>query len=113
MSHHNLMRGFLSGVVVMGFMVALIALFRHSIPASNEQLLSYMLGQLSGYVGAIMLFEFGSSRGSEAKTELLNGPPPPANAGEAARQTANAADDRAGQIEDLAKPEFGPRPGME
>lgn len=68
-------RAFLAFVLVSGFMAAIIALFINSIPTSNEQLLSYMLGQLSGFVAAIVAFDFGSSRASEHKTELLNAAP--------------------------------------
>ena len=69
------MRAFLAVLLVAGFMAALVALFRQAIPQSNEQLLSYMLGQLSGFVAAIVSFDFGSSRGSEQKTELLSQSP--------------------------------------
>lgn len=65
----------LAAVVVAGFMAALIALFFRAIPAANEQLLSYMLGQLSGFVAAIMAFNFGSSQGSEDKTAILSNRP--------------------------------------
>jgi hypothetical protein len=30
-----------------------------------------MLGQLSGFVAAIVAFDYGTSRGSEAKTDIL------------------------------------------
>ena len=71
MNTTNIMRAFLSAAIVSGFLIALVALFRQEIPTANEQLLSYMLGQLSGFVAAIVAFDYGTSRGSEAKTDIL------------------------------------------
>lgn len=66
-----LIRAILSFAVVSGFLLAVAVLFYRGIPTENEQLLSYMLGQLSGFVGALVAFYFGSSHGSEAKTALM------------------------------------------
>ena len=71
MTATTIMRGFLTTSIVSGFLFAVFALFRQEIPTANEQLLSYMLGQLSGFVAAIVAFDYGTSRGSEAKTDIL------------------------------------------
>lgn len=69
-------RAFLALTMVGGFIAAMAALFQQPIPVDNKDLLTYMLGQLSGFVGAIVAFDFGSSRASEHKTELLAQPSP-------------------------------------
>ena len=65
-------RVFLAYVITTVFTTALFALFFRQIPIENKELITYMLGQLSGFLGAIVSFDFGSSRGSEYKSELLN-----------------------------------------
>lgn len=39
--------------MTLGFLGAMIVLFMVPIPNSNDKLLTYMLGQLSGFVGSI------------------------------------------------------------
>jgi apolipoprotein N-acyltransferase len=52
------MRGVLGAALVLGFMAALTLLFWVAIPKQNEQLVTYMLGQLSGFVGAVVAFHY-------------------------------------------------------
>lgn len=64
-------RAALAAVLVAGFLIAIGLLFWRGIPENNRELMSYMLGQLSGFVAAIVVFNFGSTQGSEDKTDML------------------------------------------
>lgn len=64
-------RAALASVLVAGFLIAIGLLFWRGIPENNRELMSYMLGQLSGFVAAIVVFNFGSTQGSEDKTDML------------------------------------------
>lgn len=52
------LRSVLGIVLVFGFMAALTLLFWIAIPKQNEQLITYMLGQLSGFVGAVVGYHY-------------------------------------------------------
>lgn len=78
----DIMRGLLAALLVGAFMLALSWLFQHAIPASNEQLVTFMLGQLSGFAGAAVAYYLGTSKSSSDKNEMLRdrdnlAPPPP------------------------------------
>ena len=64
-------RAFLAYVITTVFTTALFGLFFKEVPVENKDLVTYMLGQLSGFLGAIVAFDFGSNRGSEHKTNLM------------------------------------------
>jgi hypothetical protein len=59
-------------VIIAAFELALAALFRWEIPKANEQLLTYMLGQLSGFASAVVAFQFGTTKSSQDKTEAIS-----------------------------------------
>lgn len=63
----TLLGGWFSG----SFIGALAALYLMPIPPENKDLIVFMLGQLSGFTGAVMAFNFGTSRGSSEKTAML------------------------------------------
>lgn len=69
MKHHD--RSWIAVAIIIGFIAAGGVLFYRGIPPNNEQLLTYMLGQLSGLATAIVSFHFGSSRGSEEKSAAI------------------------------------------
>lgn len=52
MKKSDLIAGLLAAVLVAAFIGAIIMLSWREIPRTNEQLLTYMLGQLSGFVAA-------------------------------------------------------------
>lgn len=52
MKKTDIIAGTLAGLLVAAFIGAIIMLSWREIPKSNEQLLTYMLGQLSGFVAA-------------------------------------------------------------
>lgn len=84
--------------LILAFVVAVGLLFAMAIPEKNEQLLSYMLGQLSGFVAAIVAFHYVSSKADEDKT---------ANTGAAFRAieaTANAASGTEAKPDVVLKP---------
>ena len=57
--------------IIGSFTGALVALYCAPIPTDNKDLLTFMLGQLSGFAAAIMSFHFGTSKGSADKTDAL------------------------------------------
>jgi hypothetical protein len=63
------LRDFLGVGLVSGFMVALFVLFWKAIPSENEQLIVYMLGQLSGFVAGVVSYHYVMSKTSEKATE--------------------------------------------
>lgn len=52
------LRDLLGVALVAGFMAALGLLFWVAIPKPNEQLITYMLGQISGFVGAVVAYHY-------------------------------------------------------
>lgn len=71
MGNGHLFRNVVGGIVVGSFVGALIALFILPIPKDNEQLITYMLGQLSGFVGGVIAYHYASTATSEQKNKLL------------------------------------------
>lgn len=63
------LRDFLGMGLVSGFMIALFVLFWKAIPTENEQLIVYMLGQLSGFVAGVVSYHYVMSKTSEKATE--------------------------------------------
>lgn len=57
--------------LISGFLSALGMLFFKAIPGENEQLITYMLGQLSGFAGGIVAYHYSSTAGSQHKSDLL------------------------------------------
>lgn len=51
--------------LITAFVGAMVALLWKAIPGENEQLLSYMLGQLSGFVGGVVGFWYVSKAGEK------------------------------------------------
>lgn len=49
--------------LIFGFLGALATLFIIPIPTANEQLLTYMIGQLSGFAGGIIAYHYTSKAG--------------------------------------------------
>lgn len=66
-----LFRNIVGGIIIGSFVGALVALFVLPIPAANEQLITYMLGQLSGFAGGVVAYHYASTAGSQHKNELL------------------------------------------
>lgn len=52
MKRGDTIAGVLAGVLTLAFIGSIVMLSWREIPKSNEQLLTYMLGQLSGFVAA-------------------------------------------------------------
>ena len=103
------MRGFLVLFLLAAFQLALFALFKWEVPAGNKEIVIYMLGQLSGFVGAGIIFYFGTTQSSREKTDAIS---------EIAR---HEADRPTGEPDDPVtvkraptpsfRETFGPRPG--
>lgn len=79
--------GIFAFVLTAAFIGAIVMLSWRSIPTSNEQLLTYMLGQLSGFVAAAVGVYFSRRAGAApsgtpedpVQTEVVNPPEKPAN----------------------------------
>lgn len=54
--------------LIFTFCSALGTLFFKAIPPTNEQIIIYMLGQLSGFVSSVVAFHYITSKGDEEKT---------------------------------------------
>lgn len=67
----DLMRAFLAILLLAAFMASLFALFIWAVPESNRDLVTYMLGQLSGFAGGAFLFYFGTTKSSADKNEII------------------------------------------
>lgn len=61
----------LTASLLLSFMISLALLFFFEIPLGNRETLVYMLGQLSGFTSACVLFWVGTTHASGQKTELL------------------------------------------
>lgn len=112
------MRNVIAFLLIGAFITAMGALFAIAIPTKNEQLLTYMLGQLSGMAVTVLGFYFvnkvgqdaveaqrvdNTSKALEAITAANQAWPPesvtrPGEAEAAAEQVADAAQDEAEQI---------------
>lgn len=68
------MRGFLALALLACFMVALFWLMRWVVPEANRDLVTYMLGQLSGFAAAGVLFYFNTSKSSADKNDMIREP---------------------------------------
>src|SRR5690349_18479065 len=63
-------RDVLGAVLVAGFMAVIGGLFWRVIPKENEQLIVYMLGQLSGFVSAVVALHYVRQAGDQ-EAEIL------------------------------------------
>lgn len=57
--------------VVGAFTTTLILLLKFDVPATNRDIVVYMIGQLSGGFTAALAFWFGTTRDSSRKTEII------------------------------------------
>lgn len=56
-------------LLIVAFVVALGGLFWRVTPDANKDLITYMLGQLSGFVSAVILFHYGANSSSQRASE--------------------------------------------
>ncbi|MGH7868787.1 MAG: hypothetical protein ACREP9_14430, partial [Candidatus Dormibacteraceae bacterium] len=70
-------------LVTLGFFGLLYWMAMREIPAANKDVLNIMLGSLGTAWVAVIGYYFGSSSGSDRKTELLAGAPPAKTKGNA------------------------------
>lgn len=90
--------------LISGFLGALFALFIVPIPAGNEQIVTYMIGQLSGFAGGIVAYHYTLTAGSkELEAQRTDNTGKAFEAIKAAAESTPAASD--------AKPDFVLEPG--
>lgn len=63
------LRDYIGVGLVFAFVSVLVALLFKNIPQANEQLIVYMLGQLSGFVSTVVAFHYVLTKNSETATE--------------------------------------------
>lgn len=61
----------LTVVLLLAFNAALSALFILAVPEGNRDIVVYMIGQLSGFAASAVAYWLGTTRNSQAKTDLL------------------------------------------
>jgi hypothetical protein len=105
------LRDWIGIFLITAFISVLFALMFKNIPKANEQLIVYMLGQLSGFVATIVGYHYVTSVGDTAKTEntgkladamkaVAQGVSSGSDAGKAAGEVADAAAEKAGEIQE-------------
>ena len=62
------LRDWIGVSLIFTFCSALGTLFFKAIPPTNEQIIIYMLGQLSGFVSSVVAFHYITSKSDEDKT---------------------------------------------
>lgn len=68
----NPMRGALAWALLSGFLIAGWQLLHHNVPDPNRDMVIYMLGQLSGMVGAALAYYFNTSKSSAEKNDVIS-----------------------------------------
>ncbi|MDB5733207.1 MAG: hypothetical protein JWQ03_3102 [Variovorax sp.] len=63
------LRDWIGVCLIAAFVASIMALFWKIIPKENEQLIVYMLGQLSGFVATVVGFHYVVSKNDEQKSE--------------------------------------------
>jgi hypothetical protein len=111
-------------VLIAAFIGAISALFWKAIPQENADIITYMLGQLSGFVSAVVALHYVQKAGEKEldaartdntskfidvlqKQQESSAPPAPdagKAAADAAQETADAAAEKADEIAKEAKP---------
>lgn len=71
MTHMSVIRVFLAIAVTAGYFGAFWMILEHSDRFKDTQVLIMLVGAISAAFGALMQWAFGSSSGSDRKTELL------------------------------------------
>ena len=106
-----LVRDLIGIFLITAFVGAMVALLWKAIPPENEQLLSYMLGQLSGFVAGVVGFWYISKAGEkeleEKRADNTNKALDAIRAAQSAPATEPPPDDviRAGDEVRVEKPE--------
>lgn len=71
MSTHSIVPALLTCFVVGAFTATLVLLLKFDVPATNRDIVVYMIGQLSGGFTSALAFWLGTTRDSAKKTDLL------------------------------------------
>lgn len=71
MANHSPVPAMLTCFVVGAFTVTLVLLLKFDVPATNRDIVVYMIGQLSGGFTSALAFWLGTTRDSTRKTDLL------------------------------------------
>lgn len=65
----------LAAILILGYFVVLWHLLSAAIPAENKDAVNILFGILSGAVGTVVGYFFGSSKGSSEKNDMLGTKP--------------------------------------
>jgi hypothetical protein len=66
------MRGAFALILMGGFGGSIGVLFLHPLYDGNKEIITYMLGQLSGFVGTALAFYFSTSKSSAEKSATID-----------------------------------------
>lgn len=72
MKFRDIFKYVLGGLIVIGFFTICIFLLRSEIPGVNKDLFNLLTGALIAAFSTIVGFFYGSSLGSQEKTEIIN-----------------------------------------
>jgi hypothetical protein len=72
MKFRDIFKYVLGGLIVIGFFTICIFLLRAEIPGVNKDLFNLLTGALIAAFSTIVGFFYGSSLGSQEKTEMIN-----------------------------------------
>ena len=87
-------RAFLGLFIVIGVFALVVLLYFIKVPQENATTINQVLGIVVGFAAAVIGYEFGSSRGSEAKTELLSKSQPVPDKSVTVSETNNVTPDK-------------------
>lgn len=66
-----LVKNLLAFMLLISFQLSISALFRFEIPEGNRDMVTYMLGQLSGMASTVLLYFFSTTQGSNNKDNVI------------------------------------------
>lgn len=65
------MKTFVGIVIITVFSSVVLYIMKYEIPEGNREIAHFMLGEVSGVALAIATYYFGSSKGSQEKTQII------------------------------------------
>lgn len=72
MKFRDIFKYVLGGLIVIGFFSVVLMLLRVEVPTANKDLFNLLVGALIAAFSTIVGFFYGSSLGSQEKSEMLN-----------------------------------------
>lgn len=67
----NTVRNVIALMLLISFQLVISALFQFEVPETNRDMVTYMLGQLSGMATTVLAFHFNTTQGSVDKNNTI------------------------------------------